>query len=61
MANCGSSEYGIVHHGEYGELPAAGAMGSFCINEYGIFLPPETVRDIAFFKGIFHIWEYKKT
>ena len=38
-----------------------GAMSSFCINEYGIFLLPETVRDIAFFKGIFHIWEYKKT
>ena len=36
-------------------------MGSFCINEYGIFPLPETVRDIAFFKGIFHIWEYKKT
>ena len=46
---------------EYGIFLPRGAMSSFCINEYGIFPPPETVWDIVFFKGIFHIWEYKKT
>ena len=61
MANCGSSEYGKCITGNMASCLPGGAMGSFCINEHGIFPPPETVRDIAFFKGIFHIWEYKKT